>query len=187
MWLNLWLILKNTAKRGVHFLYSGIPGRKKFPDNRKGCNFSCDRLMIPGMHASCMNDRFISTSYRTDCYHCREVADQIIRAMPNRADVICEACGATRVFVPRIEDVDETGKYAGPGRWPVWSLAVDAACRNCKTNGPHDITVSCRAITVRCRNCRFTHLYRFDLEYIAGDSTKDSTADPVTGRSHTCP
>ena len=89
-----------------------------------------------------MNDRFISTNYRTDCYHCRQVADQHIRAMPNRADVTCDACGATRVFVPRIEDVDDTGKFAGPGPWPVWSLAVEASCRNCGVTGLHDLTVS---------------------------------------------
>ena len=126
-----------------------------------------------------MSDRFISTTYRTDCYHCREVADQHIHAMPNRADVICEACGATRVFVPRIEDVDEAGTFAGPGPWPVWSLAAEATCRNCGVFGLHDLTVSCRNITVRCRNCRFTHLYRFDLEYMADDATDGRPAGVV--------
>ena len=134
-----------------------------------------------------MSDRFISTNYRTDCYHCRQVADQHIQAMPNRADVTCEACGATRVFVPRIEDVDEAGKFAGPGSWPVWSLDVAAACRNCGVFGLHDITVSCRSITVQCRNCRFTHLYRFDLEYMAGDPVEGRPAGVVTGHSNTCP
>jgi predicted nucleic-acid-binding Zn-ribbon protein len=134
-----------------------------------------------------MNDRFISTEYRTDCYHCRQLADQHIQAMPNRADVTCENCGATRVFVPRIEDVDDAGKFAGPGPWPVWSLAVEAACRNCGVSGFHDLMVSCRSITVRCRNCRFTHLYRFDLEYMADDPAGGRSAGVVPGHSGTCP
>ncbi|MEN6396030.1 MAG: hypothetical protein ABFC78_06060 [Methanoregula sp.] len=129
-----------------------------------------------------MNDRFIRTSYHTDCYHCRKVADQVINAMPNRADVTCAACGATRVFVPVIEDVDKEGKFAKPERWPVWSLAVEATCRNCKVTGIHDITVSCRSITVQCRNCRFTHLYRFDLEYMA-----DEPAGVIKEHSGICP
>jgi predicted nucleic-acid-binding Zn-ribbon protein len=133
-----------------------------------------------------MSDRFINTSYRTDCYHCREVADQHIQAMPNRADVTCENCGATRVFVPRIEDVDEAGTFAAPGPWPVWSLAVTAACRNCGVTGLHDITVSCRSVTVQCRNCRFTHLYRFDLEYMADDPSEGTPAGVVSGHA-TCP
>ncbi len=99
--------------------------------------------------------------------------------MPNRADVTCDACGATRVFVPRIEDVDDTGKFARTGPWPVWSLAVEAACRNCGVTGLHDLTVDCRSITVRCRNCRFTHLYRFDLEYMADDPIEGKAASVV--------
>jgi hypothetical protein len=35
---------------------------------------------------------------------------------------------------------------------------------------------------VRCRNCRFTHLYRFDLEYMA-----DDPVGVVPGHSGTCP
>jgi hypothetical protein len=137
--------------------------------------------------SSFMRDRFISTTYRTDCYHCRQLADQHIQAMPNLADVTCEACGATRVFVPRMEDVDDAGKFAGPGPWPVWSLAVEAACRNCGVSGHHDLMVSCRSITVRCRNCQFTHIYRFDLEYMANDPANGRPAGVVPGHSGTCP
>ncbi|MFZ1128327.1 hypothetical protein [Methanoregula sp.] len=133
-----------------------------------------------------MSDRFISATYCTDCYHCRNMADQHIRAEPNLADVTCESCGATRVFVPLIEDVDETGMFAKPGPWPVWSLAVPAVCRNCGVDGLHDLTVGCRNITVRCRNCRFTHLYRFNLEYMAGDPVEDRPVGVITGHS-TCP
>jgi predicted nucleic-acid-binding Zn-ribbon protein len=38
--------------------------------------------------------------------------------------------------------------------------------------GPHEITIGCRHFTVRCNNCRFTHFYLFDLEYIAKDELK---------------
>ncbi|WP_232385614.1 hypothetical protein [Methanoregula boonei] len=139
-----------------------------------------------GAHHSSMSDRFISTKYRTDCYHCRALADQQIQATPNRADVTCENCKATRVFVPLIEDVDETGMFTRPGPWPAWSLAVPAVCRNCGVDGLHDLVVSCRHITVRCRNCRFTHLFRFSLEYMAPDKPDEQTSGIVDGHA-TCP
>ena len=58
-----------------------------------------------------MGDRFIFTRYRTDCYHCKKNADQIITAVPYKAQVACDNCGATRVFVPRVEDVSKEGEY----------------------------------------------------------------------------
>jgi hypothetical protein len=143
--------------------------------------------MLPWVYPSFMNDRFISTDYRTDCYHCRKNADQHIVASPNRADVACTSCGATRVFVPRMEEVDEEGVFKKPGRWPVWSLAAEAACRHCGFFGPHDLTVSCRTITVQCRHCRFTHLYRFDLEYLAADPSGKNPPGTVDSHSGTCP
>ena len=85
-----------------------------------------------------------------------------------------------------LEDVDEAGMFANPGRWQVWSLAVPATCRNCGVDGLHDLTVSCRNITVRCRNCRFTHVYRFNLEYMAEDTSGGKTAGVVSGHA-TCP
>lgn len=117
-----------------------------------------------------MSDRFIFTRYRTDCYHCKKNADQIIKAVPYQAQVACEACGATRVFIPRVEDVDTAGTLTKIGKYPVWELVQDAVCRNCRVDGPHDIVVSSRHLTVRCRNCSFTHFYKFDLEYIAKDA-----------------
>jgi len=39
---------------------------------------------------------------------------------------------------------------------------------------------------VRCRNCRFTHLYRFDLEYMADDPIEGRAAGVVSGHA-TCP
>ena len=119
-----------------------------------------------------MSDRFIFTKHRTDCYHCKQVADQIIKAVPYQAQVACDNCGATRVFVPRSEDVDETGLLTKIGKYPVWELVQDAPCRNCQVTGPHDIVVSSRHLTVRCRNCHFTHFYKFDLEYMAKDELK---------------
>ncbi|MFA5332592.1 MAG: hypothetical protein WC342_09450 [Methanoregula sp.] len=134
-----------------------------------------------------MSDRFITKKYRTDCYNCRKLADQIIRAEPYRADVTCDNCGATRVFVPKIEDVDLEGRLLSAGPWPAWKLSETATCRNCHTTGPHDITVSCRLITVRCQNCRFTHLYKFDLEYIAGQNKADPKDRIVKRNAPTCP
>jgi len=119
-----------------------------------------------------MSDRFIFTKYRTDCYHCKKNADQIIKAVPYQALVACDNCGATRVFVPRIEEVDTTGTLTKIGKYPVWELVQDATCRNCHVTGPHDVIVSSRHLTVRCRNCQFTHFYKFDLEYIAKDELK---------------
>lgn len=116
-----------------------------------------------------MSDRFIFTRYLTDCYHCKKVADQIIKAVPYKAEVACDNCGATRVFVPRIEDVDVAGVFTRLGRYDVWQLSQDAECRNCHVTGPHDITVGSRHLTVRCRSCNFTHFYKFDLEYMAKD------------------
>ena len=104
-----------------------------------------------------MSERFIFTRYRTDCYHCKKNADQIIKAVPYQAQVACE-------------DVDAAGTLTKIGKYPVWELVQDATCRNCKVTGPHDIIVSSRHLTVRCRNCTFTHFYKFDLEYIAKDA-----------------
>jgi predicted nucleic-acid-binding Zn-ribbon protein len=119
-----------------------------------------------------MSDRFIFLTHRTDCYHCHHVADQIIKAVPYKAQVACDNCGATRVYVPRIEDVSQPGTFTKIGCYDTWELVSDAPCRHCKMNGPHDIVIGCRHFTVRCRNCHFTHFYRFDLEFIAKDALK---------------
>ena len=47
-----------------------------------------------------MSDQFIFTRYRTDCYHCGQIADQIIKAVPYKAEVACDNCGATRSLSP---------------------------------------------------------------------------------------
>jgi uncharacterized Zn finger protein len=114
-----------------------------------------------------MHDRFIFTTHRTTCYHCGVEADQIIKAVPYQAQVACSNCGATRIFVPRIEDVTRPGSFTPIGSHEPWSLVSDAACRNCRVTGPHDLAIGSSHFTVRCRNCGFTHFYRFDLEYMA--------------------
>ncbi|MGD1004566.1 MAG: hypothetical protein ABR887_04025 [Methanoregulaceae archaeon] len=119
-----------------------------------------------------MRDQFIFMTHRTDCYHCKQMADQIIKAMPNKAEVACDNCGATRVFIPRIEDVSNLGEYTKVECYDVWNLVSVTECRNCHTTGPHDIVIGCRHFTIRCRNCKFTHFYKFDLEYIAKDELK---------------
>jgi hypothetical protein len=109
---------------------------------------------------------FIKLCYRTTCYHCQEDVDQIITAFPNGAQVVCDNCRATRSYVPIMEDISKKGDYVKPGCYDIWNLVPTASCRQCKVTGPHDITIGCRNFTVRCRNCGFTHLYRFNLEYI---------------------
>jgi hypothetical protein len=116
-----------------------------------------------------MGEQFILTRYRTDCYNCKKNADQIIRAVPYQAQVACDNCGATRVFIPRIEDVSKEGTYTKVDCYDLWKLIETAECRNCHVTGPHALTIGCRNFTVRCRNCGFTHFYKFDLEYIAKD------------------
>jgi len=114
-----------------------------------------------------MQDRFIFTAYRTTCYHCGKDADQVIKAVPYQAQVSCSNCGATRIFVPRIQDVNKPGSFTRIGCYDLWNLVTDASCRNCKVHGPHDLAIGCNHFTVRCRNCGFTHFYKFNLEYIA--------------------
>ncbi len=114
-------------------------------------------------------ERFVTATYRTTCYHCQTEAEQVITAVPNLARVVCDHCGATRVFVPVIEDIAPKQEYIKPGCYDVWNLGEPASCRNCGVHGSHDITIGCRNFTVRCRNCGFTHLYRFNLEYMAGE------------------
>ncbi len=119
-----------------------------------------------------MSERFIFTRYRTDCYHCKQYADQIIKAVPYKAEVACDNCGATRIFVPRIEDVSREGTFTEIGRYDLWKLVETATCRNCHVTGPHNLAIGSRHFTVRCRNCGFTHFYKFDLEYMAKDELK---------------
>jgi len=114
-----------------------------------------------------MEDRSIFTSYRTICYHCGKDADQVIKAVPYQAQVSCSHCGATRIFVPRIEDVTKPGSFTKIGCYDLWNLVSEARCRNCKVLGPHDLAIGCSHFTVRCRNCGFTHFYKFNLEYMA--------------------
>ena len=114
-----------------------------------------------------MSERLIFTRHRTDCYHCGEDADQIIKAVSAQAQVVCSACGATRIFVPRFEDTGAVGTCTPIGRYDVWEVRTDAPCKNCGVTGPHDLAVGSGHMTTRCRNCGYAHFYRFNLEYIA--------------------
>lgn len=111
-------------------------------------------------------DDFVSLRHRTTCYHCGKDADQVIRAVPNAADVVCDHCGATRTYIPVIEDIGRKGDYIKPGCYDIWHLVSESVCRHCRVKGPHDVTIGCRNFTVRCGNCGFTHFYRFNLEYV---------------------
>jgi DNA-directed RNA polymerase subunit RPC12/RpoP len=113
-----------------------------------------------------MHDRFIFTRHKTTCYHCGTEADQVIKAVPYQAQVICAHCGATRVFVPRAEEVSPKGAYTRIGCFDVWELEPVAKCRNCGLSGPHDLFIGCNHFTARCQHCGFTHFYKFNLEYM---------------------
>jgi uncharacterized Zn finger protein len=114
-----------------------------------------------------MVERFIFTKYRTTCYHCHEDADQVIKAVSSQAQVACANCGATRIFVPRVEDVSAAGTYTPISCYDIWNLETVAPCKNCGVEGPHDLIVGCNQFTTRCRNCGYTHFYKFNLEYVA--------------------
>ena len=111
-------------------------------------------------------DDFITTRHRTTCFNCGEDVDQVITAVPNGAQVVCDNCRATRSYIPIVEEVSKKGEYIKPGCYDIWNLTANALCRQCKVTGPHDVTIGCRNFTVQCRECGFTHLYRFNLEYI---------------------
>lgn len=106
-------------------------------------------------------------AHRTRCYHCGEDADQIVKAVSAQAQVICSACGAIRIFIPRFEDTGTIGTCTAIGRYDLWTLEADGRCKNCGVTGPHALTIGCSHFTTRCRNCGYTHFYRFSLEYIA--------------------
>ncbi|MDV2480896.1 hypothetical protein F8E02_02510 [Methanoculleus sp. Wushi-C6] len=114
-----------------------------------------------------MTRRFIFTRHRVDCYHCGEDADQIIKVVPTQAQVICSACGATRIFIPRFQNSRAARVCTPIGCYEVWQLEAGARCSSCGVAGPHDLTVGCSHLTTRCRNCGYTHFYRFNLEYMA--------------------
>jgi hypothetical protein len=115
----------------------------------------------------------VSFRNRTTCYHCQQEADQVIKAVPNVAEVVCDNCGATRMYVPVDQDVRREGDYVKPGCYDIWTLTAPATCRHCHVEGPHDVTIGCRNFTIRCRNCNFTHLYRFNLEYLRDGQVPD--------------
>lgn len=114
-----------------------------------------------------MGERFIFTKYPTTCYHCHETADQVIKAVSSQAQVACAHCGATRIFLPRLEDVSAEGTYTSISCYDIWHLETDAPCKHCGVEGPHDLVVGCNQFTTRCRNCGYTHFYKFNLEYIS--------------------
>ncbi|RXE55621.1 hypothetical protein ABH15_05025 [Methanoculleus taiwanensis] len=114
-----------------------------------------------------MSERFIFTKHRTKCYACGEVADQNIKAVSAQAQVVCSHCGATRIFLPRVEEVGTKGSYTPIGCYDIWEIEADAPCKRCDVTGPHDLIIGCNHFTTRCRNCGYTHFYKFNLEYTA--------------------
>ncbi|BBL66873.1 hypothetical protein [Methanoculleus chikugoensis] len=125
-----------------------------------------------------MSERFIFTRHRTRCYHCGEDADQIIQAVSAQAQVICSACGATRIFIPRFENTGAVGTCTPIGRYDLWTLDAGGRCKNCGVTGPHDLAIGSNHLTTRCRNCGYTHFYRFNLEYMAKRPVDDGVSAP---------
>lgn len=113
-----------------------------------------------------MSERFIFTRHRIRCYHCGEDADQIIKAVSAQAQVICSACGATRIFIPRFESTGAAGTCTPIGRYDLWTIEASGRCKNCGVTGPHGLAVGSSHLTTRCHNCGYTHFYRFNLEYM---------------------
>ncbi len=114
-----------------------------------------------------MSEQFIYTKYRTVCYNCGVDADQVIKVVSQKGEVICANCGATRVFVPRVEGYDvPEGTHTHIGRYDVWKLKTDAICKKCGVHGVHDLVVGANHLSTRCHNCGYAHFYKFDLEYI---------------------
>ncbi|MDK2989409.1 hypothetical protein [Methanoculleus sp.] len=114
-----------------------------------------------------MSERFVFTRHRTRCYRCGEAADQVIKAVSAQAQVTCSSCGATRIFVPRFENIGATWVCTPLGRYDIWRIEADAACKYCGVAGPHDLTIGYGHLATRCRNCGYAHFYRFNLEYIS--------------------
>ena len=113
-----------------------------------------------------MTDRFIFTQYRTTCYHCDKEADQIIKAVPYQSQVICDNCGATRIFIPRSEEVTKQGSFTNIGCYDLWNLLPMPPAGTAGPPVPMTFPSDAAISRSRCRNCGFTHFYKFDLEYI---------------------
>ncbi|MGD1004982.1 MAG: hypothetical protein ABR887_06110 [Methanoregulaceae archaeon] len=119
-----------------------------------------------------MNDHFIFKTHRAQCHHCKQITKHVIKAVPYKAQVSCDNCGVTRVFVPRLEDLSKPGTLTHLGDHDIWELVSDAHCRNCNVHSSHDVVVGHRHLTVQCWNCGFTHFYKIDIEFIAKDELK---------------
>lgn len=114
-----------------------------------------------------MSERFIYMKHRAVCYNCGEDVDQIIKAVSAQAQVVCSNCGATRIFVPRVEEpATSRGTFTPISCYDVWELEPVATCKNCGVHGSHEMIIGCNHFTTRCRNCGYTHFYKFNLEYI---------------------
>ncbi len=114
-----------------------------------------------------MGEKFVFMKHRAVCYNCGENVDQVIKAVSPKAEVVCSNCSATRIFVPKYEEVAKRGHFEPPiSCYEVWQLETGAPCKNCGVTGPHEIVIGCNNFSTRCNNCGYTHFYKFDMEYI---------------------
>ena len=107
---------------------------------------TCVRLMNRDPVVPPMNEPFIETRYRTDCYHCRQITDQIITAVPYRA----QTAGRPGSLYPGSK-----------------TLSSRRICEDREVSGLGELVE-----TAECRNCWFAHFYKFDLEYMATEELK---------------
>ena len=109
-------------------------------------------------------------SYRSKCYNCGQMVDQIIEVYPTQVFVKCSNCGATRCYVIKsvyidsnnVIEVEKNKKF----RYDNWLLEKEVKCHNCKRYAIQDILITMAGVYIRCRMCKFTRYYRFDMAYI---------------------
>ena len=108
-------------------------------------------------HLAVLTLRFYRTIvHHTNCYHCGEDADQVIKAVSTRAQVICSACGATRIFIPRFENTGAIGIRTSIGCYDVWEYRGRRAMQKLRGHGParpHDRVQPLRDPVPQLRLC----------------------------------
>ena len=109
-------------------------------------------------------------SYRSKCYNCGQIVDQIIEVYPTQVFVKCPNCGVTRCYVIKSVYIDSDNviesekdkKYL----YDNWLLEKEVECYNCKRCTYQDILITMAGVYIRCRVCGFTRYYRFNMIYV---------------------
>ncbi|ABR56500.1 hypothetical protein [Methanococcus aeolicus] len=105
--------------------------------------------------------------YKTKCYNCGKIVDQIIEIYPNQAFVKCSNCGATRYYILKTVEIDKGNiieeEKDKKRKFDNWLLEKEAKCYNCNTLYIQDILITESGMYVRCRNCGFARYYWFHM------------------------